>query len=53
MIDIPLNTIAQALGKNDHTTVMHACKQIEKEMELSKDTKDTISVLKKKINPSP
>ena len=51
MLDIPLNSIATALGKNDHTTVIHACKQIEKEMDTSKDLSDTISILKKKINP--
>jgi len=51
MLDIPLNSIANALGKNDHTTVIHACKQIEKEMDTSKDLADTISILKKKINP--
>lgn len=51
MIDIPLNSIAKSLGKNDHTTVIHACKQIEKELEVSKDTQDVISILKKKINP--
>jgi len=52
LIDIPLNAIATALGKNDHTTVMHACKQIEKELEISKDAQDTIAVLRKKITPS-
>ena len=51
MLDIPLNNIAQALGKNDHTTVIHACKQIEKEMASSETTADDISILKKKINP--
>ena len=51
MLDIPLNNIAQALGKNDHTTVIHACKQIEKEMASSEITADDISILKKKINP--
>lgn len=51
MIDIPLNSIAKSLGKNDHTTVIHACKQIEKELENSKETQNTISILKNKINP--
>jgi len=51
MISMPLNGIARALGKNDHTTVIHACKQIEKELEVSKEIQDTISILKKKINP--
>ena len=51
MLDIPLNSIAQALGKNDHTTVIHACKQIEKEITISEDTAETVSILKKKINP--
>jgi len=51
MLDIPLNSIAEALGKNDHTTVMHACRQIEKEINVSTDLSDTISTLKKKINP--
>lgn len=46
-----LVNIAKAFGKNDHTTVIHACKQIEKEIENSKDTQNLISVLKKKINP--
>ena len=51
MLDIPLTTIASALGKNDHTTVIHACKQIEKEIATSDDTASTVSILKKKINP--
>lgn len=51
LIDIPLNSIAKSLGKNDHTTVIHACKQIEKELETSKETQNTISILKNKISP--
>jgi len=51
MLDIPLINIAEALGKSDHTTVIHAWKQIEKEMDISDSTTETISILKKKINP--
>lgn len=51
MIDMPLNSIAKSLGKSDHTTVIHACKQVEKELENSKEAQDTISILRKKLNP--
>lgn len=51
MTNVPLNGIAKSLGKNDHTTVMHACKQIEKELAISKETQDAIAILMKKINP--
>lgn len=51
MTGIPLNSIAKSLGKNDHTTVMHACKQVEKDLAVSKETQDAIAILMKKINP--
>ncbi|MEK7825528.1 MAG: helix-turn-helix domain-containing protein, partial [Nitrospirota bacterium] len=41
--------IGRHFGGKDHSTVIHACKQIEKMMEIDKDLHRTIEVLIKEI----
>lgn len=41
--------IGMEFGGKDHTTVMHACEKIDKEMKKSKDFKNTIEQLKVKL----
>jgi chromosomal replication initiator protein len=52
MTDIPLEQIGRYFGNRDHTTIMHGCKKIEKEVTSSRETYDLIELLVKKINPS-
>lgn len=51
MTGLTLEKIADDLRKSDHTTIINGIKKIEKEMQNSKEVQNTISVLKKKINP--
>ena len=51
VIDLPLKNIGKFLGNRDHTTVMHGINKIEQELEKSDSMKNTIDILKKKINP--
>lgn len=46
-----LQEIGKFLGKRNHTTVMHGIEKIEKELETSPTTQNTIQILEKKINP--
>jgi len=50
-IDMPLKQIGLLLGRRDHSTVINGCKKIEKDMANNETVKNTIEVLKKKINP--
>jgi chromosomal replication initiator protein len=52
MTEDSLLTIANLLNKKDHTTVISACKKIEKEIETSEETRANIDTIKKKINPN-
>ena len=52
MTEDSLLTIANLLNKKDHTTVISACKKIEKEIETSEETRNNIEIIKKKISPS-
>ena len=36
-------------GGKDHSTVMHSCEKIEKEIKINKDLKNTIEKLEKEI----
>ena len=49
MIDIPFKSIGKLIGKKDHSTVMHGVDKIKKEMETSPELKNTIDIIKKKI----
>ena len=52
MLESPLTTIGKYMGDRDHTTVMHGIEKIEKELKNNDNTRNTIDILKKKINPS-
>ena len=52
MTSYKLKAIGQIMGGKDHTTIMYGCKKIEGEIAKSESTKNTIELLKKKINPS-
>ena len=52
MTDSPLQSIGNALGKKDHTTIIHGIEKIEKSMDGDENLKNTIDILIKKINPS-
>ena len=51
MTPTPLQAIGTALGKKDHTTIMHGIQIIEKELTTDETLASTIEILKKKINP--
>ena len=48
----PLTGIGKMMGDRDHTTVMHGIEKIEKEMSAKDSVRNTVDILKKKINPS-
>ena len=47
-----LQSIGKALGKKDHTTVIHGIDKITEEIQLSEELKNRIDIIMKKINPS-
>lgn len=51
MTDTALKMIGKYMGNRDHTTVKHGIEKIEKELQTSPSTQNTIDILKKKINP--
>lgn len=50
--EISLVNIGKAFGKRDHSTVLHAIEKIEAEVETNNSTRNTVDILKKKINPN-
>lgn len=46
-----LQNIGKALGGRDHTTIIHGTKKISTEIKNDENLKNTIEILKKKINP--
>ena len=46
-----LAVIGGKFGGRDHTTVMHGIEKIENELQTDDNLKNTIDILKKKINP--
>ena len=52
MTEDSLMTIANALNKKDHTTVLSACKKIEKEIASNPMTKEDVDAIRKKISPA-
>ena len=46
-----LKEIAEYLGKKDHSTIIHGVKKIEQDIQKEENFRNTIEVLKKKINP--
>ncbi|MCI9099763.1 MAG: chromosomal replication initiator protein DnaA [Lachnospiraceae bacterium] len=51
MTDTALKVIGKYMGNRDHTTVKHGIEKIEKELQTSPTTQNTVEILKKKINP--
>ena len=51
MTDTPLQTIGRFLGGRDHTTIIHGSEKILGDMKKDENLRNTIDILKKKINP--
>ena len=52
MTSAGLKKIGAEMGNRDHSTVLHGSRKIASELKTSESLKDTIEVLKKKINPA-
>lgn len=52
MTSVPLQQIGKCLGKRDHTTIIHGHDKISAEMKTNENLRNTIEILKKKINPN-
>ena len=52
MTNLSLHSIAEALGKKDHTTIIHGIEKIDNDIRQYEDISRTVDILKKKINPS-
>lgn len=48
-LDSSFPAIGQALGNRDHTTAMHACKKIEKEIEKDLKIRDEVSQIRQRL----
>lgn len=46
-----LSEIGAAMGNRDHTTILHGCNKIEKDLKSDPSLVNTIDILIKKINP--
>ena len=44
--DLPLTKIGEGVGKRDHTTVIHACNKISKQMQDDMTTKRIVESVK-------
>lgn len=51
MTDTPLQTIGKYLGGRDHTTIIHGTDKITADIEKNETLRNTIEILKKKLNP--
>jgi chromosomal replication initiator protein len=49
MTDYSLPRIGEIFGNRDHSTVIHACDKITKEIQTNTDTKNMIEHLKTKL----
>lgn len=52
MTTTPLQSIGKYIGNRDHTTIIHGSEKIAKEVVSNEQTKNTVDILIKKINPS-
>ena len=52
LTDESLQSIGKALGKKDHTTVIHGIDKITEEIQTNNEIKNRIDIIMKKINPS-
>jgi chromosomal replication initiator protein len=51
LTDLSVTDIGKSLGNRDHSTVLHGCDKISKDIESDSTVHNTIDVLIKKINP--
>ncbi|MEG1458173.1 MAG: chromosomal replication initiator protein DnaA [Acetivibrio sp.] len=51
LTEISFQDIGRYLGNRDHTTIIHGCDKVQKDIDNDPNVQDTIDVLKKKINP--
>ena len=51
MLSTPLQTIGSHLGGRDHTTIIHGADKITADLKKDETLRNTIEILKKKINP--
>lgn len=51
MTEVSLQNIAKAIGKKDHTTVLHGIEKITEKMENDEELKNKVDIIKKKIMP--
>ena len=51
LTDTPLKSIGMLLGGKDHASISHGVKKIEADMKTDEALSNTISIIKKKINP--
>ncbi len=52
MLDIPLKQVGSFVGKRDHSTVIHGINKIEEELKTSETMRNTLDIIKKKLNPN-
>jgi len=52
LTDESLQSIGKALGKKDHTTVIHGIEKITEDVKYNEELKNRIDIIMKKINPS-
>ncbi len=51
MTSTPLQQIGEALGNRDHSTIIHGCEKISNELKKNESLRNTVDILRKKINP--
>lgn len=51
MTNESLQSIGKSLGGRDHTTIIHGIKKISEQLGTNESLKNTVEILKKKINP--
>ena len=51
MLATPLQTIGSHLGGRDHTTIIHGADKIAADLKKDESLRNTLEILKKKINP--
>ncbi len=49
LTDLSLPRIGEEFGGRDHTTVLHACKKIEKDIQIDKDFKNKLEMIKQEL----
>jgi chromosomal replication initiator protein DnaA len=52
LTNVSLQQIGKCLGGRDHTTILHGCDKIVSDIKTNETFKNTIDIIKKKINPS-